>query len=390
MKALIRRCRSLPAVRLALAAALLLAPSVSQAHKVSAVSVVAEFNTQAKTFKVELAMDVDPTGDPAVDDQIPPEEAARSFATDSLQVYFDDTPMKLEPSIRMVTTTDANTPVELTRKAVIGTLTGTIPDGAINFLLHVNENTEAAVVMVTNKDGKPARRLQVLYPGEFSNPVSLAPVIQGDPFPPKEAAAPTAPAAATPPTAEAEATASFGQWVARGFTAILPHGVDYWAFILALFLLSLRSRPLGWQVGAYTVAHSIALSLGAFRLVELPAALVMPVVAISAAYPAIENLFVKDLKPWRPPLVALFGLFHGFALAQVLWSHQPATVGLPATVAGFHLGIELAQFALLILASLVAVALSSRPWFRHTIALPLCVLLAGIALFRFIDRLWLS
>jgi hypothetical protein len=368
-----------------LAASALLSPWPASAHKVSAVSVVAEFDTKASTFKVELAMDVDPTGDPAVDDQIPPEEAARSFATESLQVYFDDTPMKLEAEIRMVTTSDVDTPAELTRKAVIGTLAGRIPDGAVNFLLHVNENTEAAVVMVTNKDGKPARRLQVLYPGEFSNPVSLAPVMEGDPFVQPAAETP----AATPPDADA-APAGFGQWISRGFSAILPMGVDFWAFILALFLLSLRSRPLGWQVGAYTIAHSLALSLAAFKLVELPMSVIAPVVAISAAYPAIENLLVNDLKPWRPPLVFAFGLFHGLAFGHLLWAHQPVALGLPSAVMGFNLGIELAQFVLLIVASIVAVALSRKPWFRHAVAMPLGVILAGIALYRFIDVLWLS
>lgn len=372
-------------------------PGPALAHKVSAVSVVAEFDTKAKTFKVELAMDVDPTGDPAVDDQIPPEEAARSFATESLQVYFDDTPMKLEPSIRMVTTTDASTPVELTRKAVIGTLAGTIPEGAINFLLHVNENTEAAVVMVTNKDGKPARRLQVLYPGEFSNPVSLAPVMEGDPFP-AGAASPGSSAPAPPPGAvpaaagkdggeEAGPAAPFARWLIRGFSAVLPRGVDFWAFILAMFLLSLRAKPLGWQIGAYTIGHSIALSLAAFRLVDLPAALVAPVVAVSAAYPAIENLAVRGLKPWRPPLIFVFGLFHGLAFAAIFWSHAPPALGLLPAVAGFHLGIELAQFALLVVAGLVAVALAGRPWFRRGVVLPLCVLLAGVAVYRLIEIL---
>jgi hypothetical protein len=371
-------------------ASLLLSSLPALAHKVSAVSVVAEFDTKAKTFKVELAMDVDPTGDPEVDDQIPPEEAALSFAKDSLQVYFDDTPMKLEPSIRMVTTSDVDTPAELTRKAVIGTLSGTIPDDAKNFLLHVNENTEAAVVMVTNKDGKPARRLQVLYPGEFSNPVSLAPVMEGDPFVGTAAPAGDPTPAAGDVAPEGAAGATFFEWIARGFGAVLPEGIDFCAFIVAMFLLSLRSRPLGWQVAAYTVGHSLALALAAFKLVEWPMAAIAPVVAISAAYPAIENLLVNDLKPWRPPLIFVFGLAHGLAFGHLLWAFEPEALGLLPAVVGFNVGIELAQFALLVAASLVAVALSGKPWFRHAVAVPLCVLIAGIAVFRLIDVLWLS
>ncbi|MCB1066211.1 MAG: hypothetical protein KDN20_25235, partial [Verrucomicrobiae bacterium] len=258
---------------LALISALLFALSTGDglAHKVTAVSVVSDFNTKDGTFKVELAMDVDPSGDPTVDDQIPPETAARAFATESLQLYFDDQVMTVEPVIKVVTASDEETPTELVRKKAIGTLSGKIPEGSENFLLRVVETTEAAVVMVTIKDGKPARRLQVLYPGEFSNPVSLATVMEGDPFTeakPAETPAPApAPAAAeassetpapepvvepTPENIQEEQT-GFGSWLAQGFLAVLPTGVSFWTFMLGMFLLSLRARPLGWQVGLYTV-----------------------------------------------------------------------------------------------------------------------------------------
>ncbi len=380
---------------LLLASLLLLPHSPALAHKVSAVSVVADFNTETRAFKVELAMDVDPTGDPTIDDQIPPEEAARGFATESLAIYFDDQVMKPEPSIRVVTASDEDTPTELERKKVIGTLTGQIPEGAENFLLHVNETTEAAVVMVTVKDGKPARRLQVLYPGEFSNPVSMEPVMEGDPFPATEKA-PTADPAPVPANDSADdldaaaAQPGIGHWLMRGFRAVLPGGVDFWAFMLAMFLLSLRAKPLGWQVGLYTVAHSLALALGAFQLVTLSTPLVIAVVAISALYPAIENLFVNELKPWRGAAVAVFGLFHGLAFSLILGAEDPRVSGLLSALIGFNLGIELAQLTVLIIASLVAVALAGRPWFRHRVVVPLCVVVAGIALFRFIDVMWLA
>ena len=377
------------------------------AHKVTAVSVVSDFNTKDGTFKVELAMDVDPSGDPTVDDQIPPETAARAFATESLQLYFDDQVMTVEPVIKVVTASDEETPTELVRKKAIGTLSGKIPEGSENFLLRVVETTEAAVVMVTIKDGKPARRLQVLYPGEFSNPVSLATVMEGDPFTeakPAETPAPApAPAAAeassetpapepvvepTPENIQEEQT-GFGSWLAQGFLAVLPTGVSFWTFMLGMFLLSLRARPLGWQVGLYTVSHSLALALAAFGLVKIDASIVAPVVAISALYLVIENLFVNEMKWWRGAAIFGFGLFHGFAFSELLWTHQPRLSELLPALIGFNLGIELAQLVVLIIASIVAVSLAKRPWFRHGVVVPLCVIIAGIAFFRFIDVMWL-
>ena len=394
---------------LALISALLFALSTGDglAHKVTAVSVVSDFNTKDGTFKVELAMDVDPSGDPTVDDQIPPETAARAFATESLQLYFDDQVMTVEPVIKVVTASDEETPTELVRKKAIGTLSGKIPEGSENFLLRVVETTEAAVVMVTIKDGKPARRLQVLYPGEFSNPVSLATVMEGDPFTeakPAETPAPApAPAAAeassetpapepvvepTPENIQEEQT-GFGSWLAQGFLAVLPTGVSFWTFMLGMFLLSLRARPLGWQVGLYTVSHSLALALAAFGLVKIDASIVAPVVAISALYLVIENLFVNEMKWWRGAAIFGFGLFHGFAFSELLWTHQPRLSELLPALIGFNLGIELAQLVVLIIASIVAVSLAKRPWFRHGVVVPLCVIIAGIAFFRFIDVMWL-
>ncbi|MCB1064144.1 MAG: HupE/UreJ family protein, partial [Verrucomicrobiae bacterium] len=144
-----------------------------------------------------------------------------------------------------------------------------------------------------------------------------------------------------------------------------------------------------WQVGLYTVSHSLALALAAFGLVKIDASIVAPVVAISALYLVIENLFVNEMKWWRGAAIFGFGLFHGFAFSELLWTHQPRLSELLPALIGFNLGIELAQLVVLIIASIVAVSLAKRPWFRHGVVVPLCVIIAGIAFFRFIDVMWL-
>ena len=362
----------------------------SKAHKVSAVSVVAEFETGERSYKVELAMDVDPTGDPALDDQIPPEEAARSFATEAIRIYFDDETVSPEPEIKLLTESDEDTPVELQRKKVIGTLRGTYPEDAEHFLLRVMESTEAAVVMVTIKDGKAARRLQVLYPGEFSNPQELAPATE-DPSPPGSGS----PTEATELQDESREKKNSnevgsGRWWWRGFRAVLPSGVDFWAFMLAMFALTLRSRPLGIQLALYTVAHSLALALATFRLVSLPDGLVAPLAALGALVLAVDNLVSRELRPWRGVAIFGFGLIHGLALADLLWKGNPRISELLPALIGFNVGVECAQFLLLALVSLVALGLSQKKWFRPGIVQPLSVILAGIAVFRVIEVLWLQ
>lgn len=390
-------CRSRRLAWLALASWVASGCLSAWAHKVSAVSVVAEFHTKDRSFKVELAMDVDPSGDPTIDDQIPPEEAAHAFATESLVIFFDDAPVSPEPEIRVLTASDEDTPAELQRKKVIGTLKGTYPEGAEHFLLQVDESTEAAVVMVTIKDQKPSRRLQVLYPGEFSNPLSLAtrPASRegGDDATanPEESRSEDSESTETVTNAEAlPPPPGMVSWIKRGFEAILPHGVDFWAFMLAMFALSLRSKPLGWQLALYTSAHSLALALAAFKLLDLPPLLVAAVVAIGPLVLAIDNLFHQRLVTWRGVAVFVFGLFHGMALATILWDGAPRISTLLPALVGFNVGIECAQFLVLAGASLVAAWLHQKSWFRPWVVHPLCILLAGIAVYRLVEVLWLG
>ena len=72
------------------------------------------------------------------------------------------------------------------------------------------------------------------------------------------------------------------------------------------------------QVTAFTVAHSITLGLSIYGVVSLPSRIVEPLIALSIAYVAIENLVTRELKPWRLALVFLFGLLHGLGFAGVL------------------------------------------------------------------------
>src|SRR5262249_57209809 len=95
------------------------------------------------------------------------------------------------------------------------------------------------------------------------------------------------------PQAAPRPVATLLRYIALGFTHILPKGVDHMLFVLGLFLLTRRSRPLLLQVSAFTVAHSITLGLGLYHVVSVPPGIVEPLIALSIAYVAIENLFLS-------------------------------------------------------------------------------------------------
>ena len=140
------------------------------------------------------------------------------------------------------------------------------------------------------------------------------------------------------------------QYFSLGYTHILPKGLDHILFVVGIFLLSARLRSILLQVSAFTIAHSITLGLTMYGIVSLPARVVEPMIALSIAYVAIENLCTTQLKSWRVALVFSFGLLHGMGFAGVL-----RELGLPrsdylAALLTFNVGVEAGQLTVIALA----------------------------------------
>lgn len=177
------------------------------------------------------------------------------------------------------------------------------------------------------------------------------------------------------------------QYVVLGFTHILPKGLDHILFVLGLFLLSTRAKPLLLQVTAFTVAHSITLALSIYGVVSLPSNIVEPLIALSIAYVAIENLVVRDYRPWRPAIVFAFGLLHGLGFAGVLQE-----LGLPreqfaTALLAFNVGVELGQLAV-IFGAFLAVGLwfGRKEWYYGRVTLPASIVIAFVGLYWTIER----
>lgn len=119
-------------------------------------------------------------------------------------------------------------------------------------------------------------------------------------------------------------------------------GYDHVAFLIAVVLWARRLGPVIKIVTAFTIAHSITLSLAALNIVVIPSAIVEPAIAASIVFVALENFLSRDIdRRWR--VTFAFGLIHGFGFAGAL--HE---VGLPpnavaAALAAFNLGVEIGQ-----------------------------------------------
>lgn len=194
-------------------------------------------------------------------------------------------------------------------------------------------------------------------------------------------------------------------YIAIGFEHIVPKGLDHILFILGLFLLANRWRPLLWQVTMFTVAHTITLALAMNHLVELPASVVEPLIALSIAYVGMENLYAKKLHQSRLILVFIFGLLHGLGFASVLTDFSMPKNDFVVALISFNVGVEFGQIAVIsaafILAgcgfwlafkeqrvfNLFAFDSTRQQIYKKVVVQPGSLLIALIGLYWFIERL---
>jgi hypothetical protein len=148
-----------------------------------------------------------------------------------------------------------------------------------------------------------------------------------------------------PEVALSAAGSSVLQVIGRFVQAGIEHiflGYDHIAFLAAIVLWAQRLWPVIKIVTAFTIAHSITLSLAALQIVVIPSAIVEPAIAATIMFVAVENFFSRNVDGrWRVTFV--FGLIHGFGFASALQEiGLPANAVVPA-LAAFNIGVEIGQ-----------------------------------------------
>ncbi len=180
------------------------------------------------------------------------------------------------------------------------------------------------------------------------------------------------------------------EYVELGYEHIVPKGIDHILFVLGLFLLSARLKPLLLQVTAFTLAHSITLGLTIYGVLTLSPSIVEPLIALSIVYVGIENILVKELKPWRVIIVFLFGLLHGMGFAGVL-----SELGLPESdfataLIFFNVGVEAGQLSVIAVSFiLVFWLMKNQQRYRQWVIVPFSALISLIGLFWTYERIFL-
>ncbi len=156
-----------------------------------------------------------------------------------------------------------------------------------------------------------------------------------------------------------------GTWaVVRKFLPAGIHhiliGPDHLLFLVGLLLLGGTLRQLTLIVSAFTLAHSITLALAVLGIVNPPARLIEPAIALSIVYVGADNLLIGKGRDMRAMVAFVFGFIHGFGFANVLREMDLPARALGWSLVSFNVGVEIGQLAVVIVVASALAAVRMR------------------------------
>jgi hypothetical protein len=142
-------------------------------------------------------------------------------------------------------------------------------------------------------------------------------------------------------------------------------------------------------VSAFTLAHSLTLSLAALQLLNPPAHVIEPAIALSIVYVGADNLMVRGGRDMRAWIAFAFGFIHGFGFANVLAEMDLPRRALGWTLFSFNLGVEIGQLLVVIAVASALAALRSRyEWASRHLAVAGSIVVMAAGAFWFIERVF--
>lgn len=142
-------------------------------------------------------------------------------------------------------------------------------------------------------------------------------------------------------------TGQLFRFIQLGFHHIMI-GYDHILFVMALVFGTRKVIDVLKVISVFTIAHSITLGLTALKLVNLPAEIVEPLIALSISFIAVENFFGFSSK-YRFAVVFGFGLIHGMGFAGALQMSNDVTWRSLLSILSFNIGVEGGQAMIILL-----------------------------------------
>jgi len=194
------------------------------------------------------------------------------------------------------------------------------------------------------------------------------------------------------PTAR-EASLTVGDSITRGASSFVMLGIhhiftgyDHLLFLVGLLLSGGSFFALAKIITAFTVAHSVTLSLAVTNVVAVPDRLVEAVIALSIAFVAAENLTPRPAISRRWIVSFVFGLVHGFGFSSALRELGLTREGLALTLLGFNVGVEIGQAIVIAILLPGLILLRRSQWEGRAVAVSSVVILA-VGVILFLERL---
>lgn len=304
---------------------------------------------------------------------------ARELIGKSVEFVFE--PLgRVQPDFEFDFVAEGGQPLKAAEDAVVvrGRWKTTIPAGLTGWKVRSLPGHKTSVVFMNTINGVPHPRFAVLFPGEASFTLDLSSLAATSAVPAAGAVSAVSP--------ETHGWGVFVNYLRYGFVHVLPAGVDHILFVLGLFLLSRSWKPVLTQVTAFTLAHSCTLALAALGYLRVTPAVVEPVIALSIAIIALENILRPRYTVWRVFVVFCFGAVHGVGFASGLSEKPIPQEGFLAALTGFNVGVECAQLSVIALAFLATFWLRDETKYRRWVVLPASALIALTGLFWAVQR----
>jgi hydrogenase/urease accessory protein HupE len=166
-------------------------------------------------------------------------------------------------------------------------------------------------------------------------------------------------------------------------------GPDHLLFLIGLLLLGGSIGQLLMVVSAFTVAHSVTLSLAALNILSPPTRIIEPTIALSIVCVGADNLMAgrgRDVRAW---MAFGFGFVHGFGFANVLREMDLPSRALGWSLFSFNVGIELGQLLVVVAVATAFAWLRARSeWAGRQLAFAGSLVVIAAGTFWFIQRLF--
>lgn len=164
-------------------------------------------------------------------------------------------------------------------------------------------------------------------------------------------------------------------------------GYDHMLFLFALLLRKQSFKQYALTITAFTIAHSITLTLAVLGWVSIPTRIVESIVALSICYVALENIFRKEIrKRWL--VTFIFGLIHGIAFSEVLREMNLPMSHLVIDLISFNAGIEFIQLCIVIVLLPILILIQRKTFLRPAVNVG-SIIITGLGAFWLVQRLFL-